>query len=182
MPLASESPLAVYQTPQIDGNTVLLQIPWYPSAQEEWCWAACAQMLAYYFQNALTDQCTFAKLLFPGTDCCGAPAACDQPIDLSNVTALFPSFGKSATFLSAPIEFGDIQSEIAAGRPVQVGYQWSTQGNHVAVIAGVSEDNIGPLVYVNDPDPQFANGWVYYSNLKLAYGLGTWQWTWTSIQ
>ena len=182
MPLASATPLAVYQTPTIDGNSAILQIPWYPSAQQEWCWAACAQMLAYYFKNVLTDQCKFANLLFAGQDCCGNPDSCDQPIDLNEVTALFPSFGKSATFLPYAIEFEDIQTEITAGRPVQVGYQWSTPGNHVAVIAGVSQDATGPLVYVNDPDPQFANGWVYYSNLKLAYGHGTWQWTWSSIQ
>jgi hypothetical protein len=178
MALATFSPLAVYQTPQVDGNTVTLPVPWYPSAQLEWCWAACAQMLAYFFQNQLTDQCNFANLLFPGQDCCAAPAACDQPVDLSAVTKLFPAFGKSADFQPNPIEFEDIQTEITAGRPVQVGYQWSTQGNHVAVIAGVSEDNVGPLVYVNDPDPQFGNGWVYFSNLKVAYGHGTWQWTW----
>lgn len=179
MALSTPSPLSLYQTPEIDGNTVLLKVPWYPSDHQEWCWAACAQMLAYFFQGSLTDQCTFANLVFPGKDCCGSPSGCDQPIDLNDVTALFKSFDKSANFLSNPIRFEDIQAEISESRPVQVGYQWSDQTNHVAVIAGVSEDNVGPLVYVNDPDPQFANGWVYYSNLQLAYGHGTWQWTWT---
>jgi hypothetical protein len=179
MALSTSSPLPLYQTPEIDGNTILLKVPWYPSAELEWCWAASAQMLACFFQGSLTDQCKFANLLFSGQDCCASPSACNQPIDLNEVTKLFESFDKSATFLSNPIEFEDIQTEISAGRPVQVGYQWSDQSNHVAVIAGVSQDNVGSLVYVNDPDPQFGNGWVYYSNLRLAYGDGTWQWTWT---
>jgi hypothetical protein len=105
-------------------------------------------MLAYFFQNQLTDQCNFANLLFPGQDCCGSTAGSNQPVDLSEVTKLFPVFGKSANFLPNAIQFTDIQTEMSAGRPVQVGYQWSTEGNHVAVIAGVSEDNVGPLVYV----------------------------------
>src|ERR1700733_769833 len=168
MPLSTSSPLVVYQAPESDGSTVLLQVPWYSSTEQEWCWAACAQMLAYFYENTVTDQCKFADLLFTGQDCCGSPTGCNQPVDLGDVTKLFQAFGKSANFQPSPIEFDLIQTEISAGRPVQVGYQWSNQGNHVAVIAGISEDSVGPMVYVNDPDPQFAYGWVYYSNLQLA--------------
>jgi hypothetical protein len=179
MALAASNSLAVYQTPQVDGNTVLLQVPWYPSAQDEWCWAACAQMLGYFFSNQLTDQCEFANIGVPNKNCCGSPPDCNTPVALTVVGQLFAELGKPATYWPNPIEFEQIQSEITAGRPVQIGFQWSNQQNHVAVIAGVSQDSVGPMVYVNDPDPQYAYGWVYFCNLQQAYGLGSWQWTWT---
>ena len=183
MPLANATPLPLFQTPQIDGGTILLPVPWYPTPDglQEWCWAACAQMMAYYFQNTPTEQCTFANSVFPGLDCCNSPDACNLEINLDQVTALFGSFGKTATYVEGQIGPDEIQAEIAASRPVQVGFQWSTGDHHLVVIAGVSQDDRGLLVYVNDPDPQFAYGWVYYSNLQIAYGLGSWQWTWKSI-
>jgi hypothetical protein len=140
-------------------------------------------MIAYYYQQTLTDQCVLAKVLFPGTDCCQDPGPCNYPIDLAKVKQVFRSFGRSAPFVSSQVDFGDLQAEILAGRPVQVGYSFNDGNNHVAVLAGVSQDNIGPLVWVNDPDPNHSyRGWVYYSNLQVAYGFGSWQWTWMPIR
>jgi len=182
MPLAA-TPLAVYQTPHIDGNTVIIDVPWYQSAYDEWCWAACAQMIAYYYQQTMTDQCILAKAAFPGIDCCQNPGSCNSPIDLAKVNQVFKSFGKSAPLISTQVEFEDIRTEILASRPVQVGFSFNDGNNHVAVVAGVSEDNVGQLVWVNDPDPNHSySGWLYYSNLQLAYGFGSWQWTWMPIR
>ena len=181
MPLSDGAPLPVYQTPQIEGGTVLLQVPWYPFEQTEWCWAACAQMIAFFIQKNLKDQCSFASLVFPAAGCCDNPSACNKPLELPEATKLLKSIAPSTSFKPSPVDFEVIKGELVAGRPVQVGFTWTNGGSHVAVIAGVSEDNNGPVVYVNDPDPQIACGWVYFKNLQLAYGLGSWQWTWTSI-
>lgn len=182
MPLKAVSPLPVYQTSAIDGNTAFLKIPWYPSAQTEWCWAACAQMIAAFFQQTVTDQCTFAKLLFPDADCCNDPASCNSDVGIDKIKGLFNAFGKTSRFVPSTVPWEDLRTEILASRPVQVGLSWTGPGNHVAVVCGVSEDAVGPLVYVNDPDPGIAYGWVYYSNLELAYGHGSWQWSWVGIQ
>ena len=64
-------------------------------------WSLCVRVLS-----------NFADLLFSGQDCCGAPAGCDQPGDLSEVTKLVPAFGKPANLLPNAIEFEDIRTEI----------------------------------------------------------------------
>jgi hypothetical protein len=183
MPLAA-APLPVYQTPQSAGNAPL-QIPWYPwdTGQNEWCWAACAQMLAFFFQNSVTQQCDFASKMLPGQDCCQDPGSCNTALDIIRIKELFSLFGKSEPpCIDHPVTFEQIQAEILAGRPVQVGYRWDDGNGHVAIVAGAGENDYGQFLYVNDPDPEFACGWCRFSDVQAAYGRGSWQWTWMPIR
>ena len=181
MPLA-QAPVAVYPGAPAAAKIAPLKIPWYPSKQNEWCWAACAQMVSYFFQHTLTDQCIFASKMFPGTDCCQNPSACNTPLPVSRVSEVFALFDKSATLVSRWVRFEDIEAQIANGHPVQVGYTWSNGNNHVAVVAGAAQNDYGQFLYINDPDPQFAYGWCAFANVLSAYGRGSWQWTWIPIQ
>lgn len=180
MPLASP-PLAVYAAPQSPAANKPLPIPWYGWDQNEWCWAACAQMLAYFFQHNKADQCTFATQMF-GHDCCQNPSANNFPLAVSKITEVFPLFGKSAKLVPRWVEFAEIQTEIAGGHPVQIGFTWNNGNNHVAVVAGAAETDQGQLLYVNDPDPEFAYGWCKFTDVRAAYGRGSWQWTWMPIR
>lgn len=182
MPLTS-SPLPVYQTPS-DGSNTPLQIPWYPwdPGQNEWCWAACAQMLAAFYQNTLTQQCVFVSQMSSGQDVCDDPGDFNNALDISRITDLFPLFNKTGPYVDHALSFEQVQGEIQAGRPVEVGYQWGNGGAHVAIVAGAAENDSGQYLYVNDPDPQYACGWCLFSDVQSAYGNGTWQWTWMPIQ
>ena len=180
MPLTT-SPLAVYASPIAAAQQTTLKVPWYSWDQNEWCWAACAQMLAAFYQNKVTPQCNFATQMF-GHDCCQNPAAHNFPLLIDKVKEVFPLFGRSVEQQNNPVDFEVVQAEIVAGHPVQVGYNWNDGGSHLAVVAGAAVNAYGQLLWINDPDPDIGRGWRKYDDVKYAYGQGTWQWTWMPIR
>jgi hypothetical protein len=177
MPLAS-SPLALYSSPHAGATPTTLPVPYYRWEQDEWCWAACAQMLGDFFQHSLTEQCIFASKMF-GNDCCQTPADNNYPLDIDTIANVFPLFGRQATRTDNPKTFEQIQTEIAAGYPVEIGFLFDGGACHLVVIAGAAVTDQGQVLYINDPDPQFGYGWCKYNNAETAYGRGSWQWSWT---
>jgi len=165
-----------------DGGTQLVPpLPQVAQRVEEWCWAACAQMVLNRL-GVVVQQCDIVNRVFDQTICCATPddEACNQPVDPGDIVAVYQKCGHQAQLVTNPISFEDIQSEIlVGGRPVEVGMAWDGVGGHVAMVWGAKMGPQGPLLLVNDP--KYGSGSVYYTNLLRAYGLGSWQWTWISI-
>jgi hypothetical protein len=164
-----------------DATQLVPPLPLVLQRAEEWCWAACVQMVLNRV-GVNVQQCDVVNKVFNQTICCTSPEdeACNQPVDPGDIAGIYNKCGHQAQLLTYPISFEDMQSEILGrGRPVEVGMAWDGIGGHVAMVWGAKMGPLGPLLLVNDP--KYRTGAVYYTNLLRAYGLGTWQWTWVGI-
>ena len=164
-----------------EGMQLIPPLPQVFQRAEEWCWAACVQMVLNRL-GVNVQQCEVVNRVFDKTICCATPddEACNQPVDPGDIVSVYQKCGRQAQLITYPISFEDLQSEILVhGRPVEVGMAWAGIGGHVAMVWGAKMGAQGPLLLVNDP--KYGSGSVYYVNLLRAYGLGTWQWTWVSI-
>ena len=105
-----------------------LKVPRIAQLGDEWCWAACAQMvLAFYKYPAPTpQQCEMANLLFRFRDCCHTPrplpgSHCDQgcaPAPMLNGSTT--STGVVCDLAQRRRQPGQLDFEISHGRPVEV--------------------------------------------------------------
>lgn len=187
MPLKT-SPLSISLAPPpaedgvVSGTSQLVPpLPQVWQRAEEWCWAACVQMVLNRI-GINVQQCDVVNKVFNQTVCCDTPDAgvCNQPVGPGDIVTIYQKCGRQAQLISHPLSFQDLESEIlGAGRPVEVGMAWAGIGGHVAMVWGATMGPQGPLLLVNDP--KYGSGSVYYVNLLRAYGLGAWQWTWVSI-
>jgi hypothetical protein len=181
MPLATDVPLSIGPSTDAQDNAQVLEVPWYPNDpdESEWCWAACGQMLGSYFESQVIEQCTFATAALSGPDCCNDRGGCNAPIPMGDMSKVFNVIGKTSSLVPSDISFAEMEAEMMAKRPVQVGFKWGDGGGHVALVCGTSLQGDDQQVYVNDPI--YGCGWIEWSNLQGAYGLGSWQWTWKQI-
>jgi Papain-like cysteine protease AvrRpt2 len=181
-PLSISIPRLRAQAAPGGGSSQLVPpLPQVAQRAEEWCWAACIQMVLNRL-GVNVQQCDVANRVFNQTVCCDTPEAgvCNQPVGPGDIVPAYQKCGHQAQLISHPLSFQDLQSEIlGGGRPVEVGMAWTGIGGHVAMVWGAKMGPQGPLLLVNDP--KYGSGSVYYVNLLRAYGLGTWQWTWVSI-
>jgi hypothetical protein len=187
MPLKASAisiPIPAAPPPGIAASDASQLVPSLPQVQqrvEEWCWAACVQMVLNRLGVNVT-QCDIVNRVFDQTVCCATPDAevCNQPVGPEDIVPVYQKCGHQAQLVTQPISFEDLQSEIlVGGRPVEVGLAWAGIGGHLVMVWGAQIGPQGPLLLVNDP--KYGPGSVYYVNLLRAYGLGAWQWTWVSI-
>lgn len=157
----------------------------------QWCWAACAQMVATFY-NRNSRQCRFASFLFNEDGCCSEGMSfnsdCDQSCDGDDVALIYNQMGLSATRRHFAVRFSDVVSELRNGRPVEVGLKWTRdqlRGGHLVIVYGFSpgENSEDGWVRVNDPWDEFQpQGEIRYSYLLAAYGMGVWSDTWINIR
>ena len=159
-----------------------IDVPQITQEQTEWCWAACAQMVLCYYGNKAVHQCDLASRLF-GQPCCKDPssALCNEPAQVPDIASIYTDWKRPSMpkYVHGNVPFQTLQDEINAKRPVEVGFTWNDGTGHQAIICGWDIDGTGPLLLVNDP--RWGSGAVYYANLVIAYGWGSWEHTWTSI-
>ena len=150
-------------------------LPYIKQTENNWCWAACGEMIMRS-RGMGSTQCTLASTQF-SLSCCpspGAPAGCDAGCWPDHS---YPKAGVPTNRIPAPITRSQVSAELAAGRPVQVCYQWrGSRSTHVALI--VSEYGNGDFE-VYDPWPGYGRGARDFSQIESAYGLGTWIMTFT---
>ena len=131
-----------------------LAVPLYPQVEDEWCWAASAEMIMSYLGESV-QQCAQANYRFGRTDCCtnasseSSTTECDQP-GWPNWTNW--GFTYSETAYGTALTFAQIQAEIAANRPVGFAWAWTGGGGHYMVATGTTIDSTGTQwVSINDP-------------------------------
>ena len=177
MALDDELPLPISPGTAQQGDYKTLDVPFYPNEEPEWCWAACGKMMGSLLLGRLIEQCTFVEAVFPGSNCCQDKSSCNNPLPIDKMDTVFALIGKTPDYVSSDVLFAELLTEIEdKDLPVQVGFNWNDSGGHVAVICGISTQGNDQQVYINDPI--YGCGWIEFSNLKNAYGLGSWQWTW----
>jgi hypothetical protein len=132
----------------------LLDVPLDPQLQSEWCWAASAEMVMAYLGTNV-EQCAQANYLFGRTDCC---TNADSAEDLSECNQpgwpnwSYWGFSFEETAIGTALSFAQLQTEIAANRPVGFAWSWSTGGGHYMVATGTEVGDDGTqYVTINDP-------------------------------
>ena len=146
--------------------------------QSEWCWSAVSVSVSLFY-NATSGwiQCSMANQELGGTTCCqdGATDNCDRPWYLDRALTRTRNLNNISW---GPSSFAQVVTEIQQGRALAVRISWSGSGNagHFLTIAGFDDsDPANLLVYVVDPAPGTAPGWVPYNTLVSAYkGSGVW--------
>ncbi|MBB5933606.1 papain-like cysteine protease family protein [Streptomyces zagrosensis] len=117
-------------------------------AQEKtnWCWSAAGNTIATWMgKNYSQNQfCNAAFNRQQNTECPNNQAT------LGNVqTALRWTGIRPGSYIDDWLQYGAIQTEINAKRPVETRIQWSSGGGHMHVIYGY--DNSNSFVYWGDP-------------------------------
>lgn len=158
-----------------------LPVPLIEQEQTQWCWAACAEMVLRYLGNGGVAQCDFANFLFGESSCCTTPdsSTCNSPCEIDDVSLVYGNWRIQSSLAGTALTFDVLEQEVAALRPVEVGYIWNGGGGHLALVVQTATSDGQPLVVVNDP--KFGSHIVQYSELLAAYGLGIWALSWTGI-
>jgi hypothetical protein len=167
-----------------------LEVPYIFQTAQNWCWATCAAMLSRFILGNNLTICQAASTLIPNGNCCnGAPpegtfnptwdnATCNRTCYYLEVAQLHRLLGMQSTRATGVISFDQIFQQIAVlQRPVEVAFVWGK--GHVALVVGV--DKRSKWVTINDPWRDFGHRSVPFSDLQSAYGLGSWDDTWSDI-
>ena len=156
-----------------------------PQSATNWCWAACAEVVILHAKSHAVAQCQFADWLLPHARCCAATppsSTCDKPCAASKIAPLYRHWGLSgATGNSVSVLFHGVQSEINAGRPIQVSFQYGSGCGHAVVVIGWQTASSGDTVDVLD-SAHLGRGSVLYNDLYTAFGMGgIWDWSWWNL-
>lgn len=144
-----------------------LRVPYHRQEQDFWCWAACGRMLLGFFRLPDAQQCEFAERAFQG-GCCANPAS-----DTCN-NGYFPenSYGTFGIVIGPPVPSTTkavLDSELDAGRPIEVTYWWTQGGAHVALVTGRNTNGTYEV-----HDPWYGAGPRKASEIIAGYGIGHW--------
>ncbi|KUJ68825.1 hypothetical protein ACZ90_15615 [Streptomyces albus subsp. albus] len=144
----STEPAAVAQGPGAAQGAYRLDITMQAQQKTNWCWAASGNTVAaWYGRNYSQNQfCNAAFNRSQGTECPNSQAT------LGNVqTALRWAGINPGSYVSGWLNYGTVQSEINANRPIETRIQWSSGGGHMHLLYGY--DTANSWVYWGDPWP-----------------------------
>jgi Papain-like cysteine protease AvrRpt2 len=159
------------------GAATLLPVPYLLQTQNNWCWAACCEMVFKYYGGPLLQQCDLASRQFH-TNCCATPSSpvCDKGEWPENV---YPSQGFAFVKTYAPLTPSMVESELGLGRPVEIYYAWEGgRGAHVALITGIFDDGD---IWVHDPWRYYGSAKRPFEFVKNAYNFGIWAMSYSQI-
>lgn len=125
-----------------------LNISMQAQQKTNWCWAASGNTIATWFgRNYSQNQfCNAAFGRAQGYECPNSQAS------LGNVQdGLYWAGVNPGSYVTGWLRYPTVQSEIAAGRPVETRIQWSSGGGHMHVLYGYDDAN--SWVYWGDPWP-----------------------------
>ena len=162
-----------------DGAPGTLNVTYVKQEQDNWCWAACCQMvfglLNFTVNGGALRQCDMASSQF-NASCCNSPSSsvCDQGCWPENA---YNFYGINFIKTNSALSPAGVKAEIDAGRPAEVYFAWTNGGAHVALVVGYYEN--GDLeVY----DPYYGPSRHAYSDLLSAYSMGSWTISYSSLR
>ncbi|MGZ2361296.1 C39 family peptidase [Streptomyces sp. 372A] len=128
--------------------TKRLNITMQAQQKTNWCWAASGNTIATWYGRDYSQNrfCNAAFGRAQGYECPNSQAALDN---VQN--ALYWAGINPGSYVSGWLRYSTVQTEIAAGRPVETRIQWSSGGGHMHVLYGY--DDADGLVYWGDPWP-----------------------------
>ena len=175
----------------VAGAPLNLPVPMIRQKKQNWCWAACIEMISGFYELEI-EQCSIAKLLFTNRNCCGQPSSCDEGCDAEDVKVVLRKnpINVECRRFSRDLTFETIKTEIKSERPVVAGILWfshdgEARGGHLILIKGCRESNNRRYVKINDPS--YGRVEVPFPKLQTYYGPddddqdGVWEHTWTKI-
>lgn len=150
-------------------------IPFIRQEQDNWCWAACGEMIIRGMGFGQIRQCDMASAR-AGAACCQTPdsAECDQGAwpEVEYIKHGVDLDGRSGS-LSRP----DVRGELDRGRPVEVYFAWDNGGAHVALIV---EEGSRDMWRIHDP--WYGTALRSFDDIASGYGMGRWSYTYTNIR
>jgi len=151
--------------------------------QDNWCWAACLQMILSLTNPR--EQSDIVNAALQRSDCQLRPASndCDVRIPIAgpapSVIEAIARVQLRGTFVNDALLAGELCQRLDDA-PVIAGFNASGSGGHVVLVVawddGVTPDN--PRVLVNDPGSGPPHGsWRTYNELFDGLGLSFGQWS-----
>ena len=154
----------------------------YPHVQQQlsnWCWAACAAMVAEKKQGQAVTQCSIVRSRLVNPACCNnpIPAACNQPLQTNAMTVLLRKYSPTTVQVAAPGQSLLVQQ--LQGAAVVALWQWNDTSNglayHYVLIAGRVPGSGEFQLH----DPRFEEiSHVSFDALRTAGGQGKWIAAW----
>ncbi|MFT2014690.1 papain-like cysteine protease family protein [Streptomyces sp. 796.1] len=138
---------AAEAAPRVQAANVL-DVTMQAQQKSNWCWAASGNTIATWMgRNYSQNQfCNAAFNRQQGFDCPNNQAT------LGNVQNALRWAGiRPGSYVDGWLQYGTVQNEINARRPIETRIQWSSGGGHMHVIYGY--DNSNGFVYWGDPWP-----------------------------
>ncbi|WP_405797343.1 papain-like cysteine protease family protein [Streptomyces longwoodensis] len=128
-------------------------------SKDNWCWAATGASIAAYEGHSVSQN-SFCNAAFGRTQGTTCP---NNQATLANDQAAYRWLGMApGTYVSSPVSYSKLQSEINYDRPVQTRIEWSSGGGHMEVLYGY--DTSVNYVYWGDPWPDDNRyNWASYS-------------------
>jgi len=166
--------------PPIGVGNILKKVSPIKQEKGEWCWAACAVMVLRHYDDKEVQQCHLAKLFFPSANCCDLSSpSCNTSCKVGDVRAIYQIKGIRCIPSSGSVPFNILQTEIDAGRPVEVYLSRGLNG-HLIIIRGWYINGADLYALVIDPI-NGGHGAVAYTYL-LNGKFGIWAATWTGLR
>ncbi len=165
-----------------------------PQEGRLWCWAACIQMVLEH-NNKEISQCEIVRTKLGNMQhlCVENRNLRNESCDAVLMAKAWRDCGIKQVIPSDEVpDIDDIKSEIAAGRPIEVGILWDedeggTGGGHVVLIKGWISTNPEVLL-IDDPlrqsslgESKFESGQATRDELLKAFGHGKWRYTWANL-
>jgi hypothetical protein len=183
VPIRLRSPVAAF-------GAVAPTAPLYGQKSSNWCWLAVAQMVGDTPPRAFgLAQCSLAIRYIAGAaGCCSSVnSSCDRPGAPPDISQIYTDNGLSFSMSPVPALEARVQSALAKGYLVEIGWQTANLG-HVVLVVGSHRDALGNTRYtVNDPSPPNIGqirildfGGLTKPPL-VSTGGGPWKWTYTWI-
>ena len=147
--------------------------------QSQWCWAATAKSVSYFYSSLTTwTQCKIAgaELVIP---CCNnpLPAGCDEPWYLDRALARTNNF----VAITGPVGWQEIDTQLKKGIVLCVRVEWYGGGGHFVVIHGTSSN--GTTNYLHIDDPIYGKKNPSYDQFLNSYlGISSWTHTYYTKQ
>ncbi|MFE9781531.1 papain-like cysteine protease family protein [Streptomyces sp. NPDC005775] len=125
-----------------------LNISMQAQQKTNWCWAASGNTIATWFgRNYSQNQfCNAAFGRAQGYECPNSQASLGNVQDGLSWAGITPG-----SYVTGWLRYPTVQTEIAAGRPVETRIQWASGGGHMHVLYGYDDAN--SWVYWGDPWP-----------------------------
>ena len=148
------------------------------------CWAACATMVAQFYQRAATLR-TVVERARPDLGSCGDLDACNVGCTEADVLRVYGLFAITGNLSQQPLSESDLQKELAARRPVEIGYGSCVAGassGHLIIVSGFHAGTDSISFLVDDPEPAGTGTASYQGLLTDPNGGLCWRRTWSNLR
>jgi len=169
----------------------ILPIDLIPQIKNNWCWAACAEMVFKHRSITVKRQCDLVLSALSASasslDCCNnrPDGPCDLPASDKEITNLYINKGIRSATLVDPIKPDEIKAEIGRNAPVEIGYKGSGFGRgaigHVVLLYGWQETpGVGLSFFIHNPLAQARSVRADFA-LPGQIDRGLWDATWKGL-